>query len=614
MGSAHPLNAPYQAFRTADGWIVIGGSNQRNWLRTLEALEAPHLADDPRFRENSDRMAHLKELEAALAPYFAERSSHDWLARFEALGVPAGPVYDVLEMQADPQVQARADGGRGRARDARPGQDAGPPGQVLRHPRRGPDRRPGLRPAHPRGARASTAFPPPRSRLSSPRARSWSPTSEPARMPSAGFDRLRRKTLERLRYETVTSNAWSVLRRSLAPLARLDLWLICRRDLTKPLPPCHARVPIEVKAASARELEQAARLDGGGGSYAELAALVGAGRQRVLRREGRRRGGRARPARHRQPALRGPTASCLRDGEVYLTGGYTARSLARSADSPGARATGACWRPSRQARRAAYTLVSVDNTRSMRNILRTGYEADRPRARQQGTTVARSPRVWRLRGALHPIRLAGQNGDEPVAGRQRRVRVRGLPAGGSAPRAAAVPVQSDRPDDVAGARPRRRAGRCGGRARGALRRAAGAGARRHGGDPRGVVGAQAAERRAAADGAAPSAGPAAAAADPSPARRELSRRAGLSALRPADPRALRRRRRSSRRFIRRSRTPPTRRATATDTDRRRARRRRLPGRVQRLGHRAGGDRRGGARARCSAGSSSSATPRPSGWR
>ena len=107
MGSAHPLNAPYQAFETEDGWIVIGGSNQRNWLRTLEALEAQHLAEDTHFVENSDRMAHLEELEEALAPYFRRRTSADWLARLEALGVPAGPVYDVLEMQADPQVQAR---------------------------------------------------------------------------------------------------------------------------------------------------------------------------------------------------------------------------------------------------------------------------------------------------------------------------------------------------------------------------------------------------------------------------------------------------------------------------------------------------------------------------
>ncbi len=108
MGSAHPLNAPYQAFETADGWIVIGGSNQRNWLRTLEALDARHLADDPRFKTNQDRMAHLPDLEEALAPFFKQGESADLLARFEKSGVPAGPVYDVLQMQADPQVRARA--------------------------------------------------------------------------------------------------------------------------------------------------------------------------------------------------------------------------------------------------------------------------------------------------------------------------------------------------------------------------------------------------------------------------------------------------------------------------------------------------------------------------
>jgi crotonobetainyl-CoA:carnitine CoA-transferase CaiB-like acyl-CoA transferase len=107
MGSAHPLSAPYQAFETADGWIVIGGSNQRNWLRMLEALEAEHLADDPRFRENADRMGHLQELEAALAPYFKARASEDLLGRFEELGVPAGPVYDINQMHQDPQVLAR---------------------------------------------------------------------------------------------------------------------------------------------------------------------------------------------------------------------------------------------------------------------------------------------------------------------------------------------------------------------------------------------------------------------------------------------------------------------------------------------------------------------------
>jgi crotonobetainyl-CoA:carnitine CoA-transferase CaiB-like acyl-CoA transferase len=68
MGSAHPLNAPYQAFETADGWIVIGGSNQKNWLNTLSALGALPLAADPRFTDNADRMAHLKELEDCPRP------------------------------------------------------------------------------------------------------------------------------------------------------------------------------------------------------------------------------------------------------------------------------------------------------------------------------------------------------------------------------------------------------------------------------------------------------------------------------------------------------------------------------------------------------------------
>ena len=107
MGSAHPLNAPYQAFETADGWIVIGGSNQSNWLRALKALDAEALADDPRFADNAARMAHLEELETALAPYFKAHSSEDLLARFEQEGVPAGPVYDINQMHRDPHVLAR---------------------------------------------------------------------------------------------------------------------------------------------------------------------------------------------------------------------------------------------------------------------------------------------------------------------------------------------------------------------------------------------------------------------------------------------------------------------------------------------------------------------------
>jgi crotonobetainyl-CoA:carnitine CoA-transferase CaiB-like acyl-CoA transferase len=107
LGSAHPLNAPYQAFQTADGWIVVGGANQRAWHRLVEALGAPDLAEDPRFRENRDRMKNLPALVAALQPLFAKETSQEWLARLEAAGVPAGPVNDLAQVHADPQVLAR---------------------------------------------------------------------------------------------------------------------------------------------------------------------------------------------------------------------------------------------------------------------------------------------------------------------------------------------------------------------------------------------------------------------------------------------------------------------------------------------------------------------------
>jgi crotonobetainyl-CoA:carnitine CoA-transferase CaiB-like acyl-CoA transferase len=107
MGSAHPLNGPYQAFETSNGWITIGAANQRNWERLLDAMEVPEIATDPRFVSNTDRMAHLKELEDVLTPVFKTRTQAEWLERLEKAGVPAGPVMSVTEMFDDPHAQAR---------------------------------------------------------------------------------------------------------------------------------------------------------------------------------------------------------------------------------------------------------------------------------------------------------------------------------------------------------------------------------------------------------------------------------------------------------------------------------------------------------------------------
>lgn len=108
MGSAHPLNGPYQAFQTADGWINVGAANQRNWLRFLDVIGAPALNDDPRFASNHDRMQHLGDLEEILNDHLRHETSEVWLERMERAGLPAGPVLDILQMQADPQAHARA--------------------------------------------------------------------------------------------------------------------------------------------------------------------------------------------------------------------------------------------------------------------------------------------------------------------------------------------------------------------------------------------------------------------------------------------------------------------------------------------------------------------------
>lgn len=107
MGTAHPLNAPYQTFETKDGWINIGAANQRNWERLLDCLEAPELGEDPRFAVNSARMANLDALVEVLTVHFRERTTEEWLELLEEAGLPAGPVFSIKEMQDDPQTIAR---------------------------------------------------------------------------------------------------------------------------------------------------------------------------------------------------------------------------------------------------------------------------------------------------------------------------------------------------------------------------------------------------------------------------------------------------------------------------------------------------------------------------
>jgi len=107
MGSAHPLSAPYQAFPTKDTSLVVGAANQNNWLKFVEAIGTPELAEDPRFETSNKRMENLQALEETLTDILGKDTTSAWLEKLEAAGVPAGPVYDVKEMSEDPHTAAR---------------------------------------------------------------------------------------------------------------------------------------------------------------------------------------------------------------------------------------------------------------------------------------------------------------------------------------------------------------------------------------------------------------------------------------------------------------------------------------------------------------------------
>ena len=107
LGTAHPLSAPYEAFRTADGWITIGASNEATWRRLAPALERPHLLEDPRFRTNADRLQHRVALAHVLEQILALRPTDHWVQHLTDAGVPAGPVASIADMLAHPQTAAR---------------------------------------------------------------------------------------------------------------------------------------------------------------------------------------------------------------------------------------------------------------------------------------------------------------------------------------------------------------------------------------------------------------------------------------------------------------------------------------------------------------------------
>ncbi|MCU4161949.1 CoA transferase [Acidiphilium sp. AL] len=106
LGSAHPRNAPYQAYRASDRFFVVAAGNEALWRKFCVIVNLPELAAAERFTPQSRRAANQKELESILAPVFLTRTADEWLADFGAEGIPCAPVNDFASILADPHVAA----------------------------------------------------------------------------------------------------------------------------------------------------------------------------------------------------------------------------------------------------------------------------------------------------------------------------------------------------------------------------------------------------------------------------------------------------------------------------------------------------------------------------
>ena len=107
LGNAHPNLVPYAVFDCADGWIIIATGNDGQYRRLCEVLGLPGLAEAPAYASNADRIANREALTAALSAVTKGWTRDALLAALEARGVPAGPINNMADVFADPQIIAR---------------------------------------------------------------------------------------------------------------------------------------------------------------------------------------------------------------------------------------------------------------------------------------------------------------------------------------------------------------------------------------------------------------------------------------------------------------------------------------------------------------------------
>ena len=107
LGNAHPNIVPYQDFPTADGDFILTVGNDNQFRKFAEVAGRPEWGDDPRFVSNKQRVANRAVLVPLIRQATVFKTTAEWVSQLEAVGVPCGPINDLAQVFADPQVQAR---------------------------------------------------------------------------------------------------------------------------------------------------------------------------------------------------------------------------------------------------------------------------------------------------------------------------------------------------------------------------------------------------------------------------------------------------------------------------------------------------------------------------
>jgi len=106
-GTAHPNIVPYQAFQTADGYLMLAVGNDRQFADFCTLLGCPEISEDPGYSTNSARVENRNELVAMIAARLQARSTDYWLNQFASRHIPAGPINDLAQVFADPLIEER---------------------------------------------------------------------------------------------------------------------------------------------------------------------------------------------------------------------------------------------------------------------------------------------------------------------------------------------------------------------------------------------------------------------------------------------------------------------------------------------------------------------------